>query len=126
MRFVSVIKNRLARALMLSLLGFVPTISYAEIDVNALGTHSPMAEQGGICASFSALMENQSLLNEDLGFLWQERRKFSGAVIRRAVELSGAPSPSGEDIDKLIGEYQEWVILNLTSQDEDKKSLSDY
>lgn len=126
MRFVSAIKNRLACAFVLSLFGFVPTVSYAEIDVNALGTHSPMAEQGGICASFSALMENQSLLNEDLGFLWQERRKFSGAVIRRAVELSGAPSPSGEDIDKLIGEYQEWVILNLTSQDEDKKSLSDY
>lgn len=126
MRFVLDIKKRLACALLLSLFGLSPSISYAEIDVNALGTHSPMAEQGGICASFSALMENQSLLNEDLGLLWQERRKFSGAVIRRAVELSGAPSPSGEAIDKLIGEYQEWVILNLISQDEDKKSLSDY
>ena len=126
MRFVSVIKRCLARSVFIGLLGLFTSTAYADIDINALGSHSPMAEQGGICASFSALMENQSLLNEDLGFLWQERRKFAGAVIRRAVELSGAPTPSGEDIDQLIGEYQEWVIINLTSQDEDKKSLSDY
>ena len=126
MRFVSVIKRCLARSVFIGLLGLFTSTAYADIDINALGSHSPMAEQGGICASFSALMENQSLLNEDLGFLWQERRKFAGAVIRRAVELSGAPSPSGEDIDQLIGEYQEWILLNLTSQNEDEKSLSDY
>ena len=53
-----------------------------------------MAEQGAICASFSALMEHQSLLNEDLGQLWTERRKFSGAIIRRAVELNGQDTPT--------------------------------
>ena len=76
-----------------------------------------MAEQGAICASFSALMENQSLINEDLGALWSERRKFSGAVIRRAVELSDMPTPSGAEIDLLINDYREWLILNLSSKD---------
>ena len=126
MRFVLAIKNRLAQLVIFGLIGLTSSMAFARIEVNSLGANSPMAEQGGICASFSALMENQSLLNEDLGLLWQERRKFSGAVIRRAVELSGAPTPSGEDIDLLIGEYQEWILLNLTSQNEDEKSLSDY
>ena len=126
MRFVLAIKNRLAQLVIFGLIGLTSSMAFARIEVNSLGANSPMAEQGGICASFSALMENQSLLNEDLGLLWQERRKFSGAVIRRAVELSGAPAPSGEDIDLLIGEYQEWILLNLTSQNEDEKSLSDY
>ena len=126
MRFVLAIKNRLAPLVIYGLIDLSSSMAFARIEVNSLGTHSPMAEQGGICASFSALMENQSLLNEDLGLLWQERRKFSGAVIRRAVELSGAPTPSGEDIDLLIGDYQEWILLNLTSQTEDEKSLSDY
>ena len=126
MRFVLAIKNRLAQLIIIGLIGLTSSMAFARIEVNSLGTHSPMAEQGGICASFSALMENQSLLNDDLGLLWQERRKFSGAVIRRAVELSGAPTPSGEDIDFLIGDYQEWILLNLTSQTEDEKSLSDY
>ena len=97
----------------------------AEIDIGALGGQSTMAEQGAICASFSALMENQSLINEDLGALWAERRKFSGAVIRRAVELSDLPTPSGKDIDLLINDYREWLILNLSSQDSNLTS-SDY
>ena len=126
MRFVLGIKKHFVQAMLIGLIGLSSSMTKAEINVSELGTHSPMAEQGGICASFSAIMENQSLLNEDLGLLWQERRKFSGAVIRRAVELSGAPSPSGDDIDRLITEYQEWILLNLTSQNEDEKSLSDY
>ena len=60
-------------------------------------------------ASFSALMENQVLINQNLGDLWSERRKFSGAVIRRAVELAGLESPSSEDIDLLINDYREWL-----------------
>ena len=97
----------------------------AEIDIGALGGQGTMAEQGAICASFSALMENQSLINEDLGALWAERRKFSGAVIRRAVELSDLPTPSGDDIDLLINDYREWLILNLSSQDSNLTS-NDY
>ena len=80
------------------------TPAHAEIDIASLGGQSTMAEQGAICASFAALMENQVLINQDLGDLWSERRKFSGAVIRRAVELSGQDSPDSEQIDRLIND----------------------
>lgn len=97
----------------------------AEISLESLGPQSAMAEQGAICASFSALMEHQSLLNEDLGQLWTERRKFSGAIIRRAVELNGQETPTGEAIDALITSYTDWMVLTLTTK-EDGASLSDY
>ena len=90
---------------------------HAEIDIASLGGQSTMAEQGAICASFAALMENQYLINQELGDLWSERRKFSGAVIRRAVELSGQTSPNSDQIDRLINDYREWLILNLSAQD---------
>lgn len=96
-----------------------------QIDIGALGAQSTMAEQGAICASFAALMENQLLINQNLGNLWSERRKFSGAVIRRAVELSNLPSPSSDSIDALINDYREWLILNLSSKDPNI-SLIDY
>ena len=126
-RYVLAIKRirRIHHALSGALLCFLSASATAEIDIGALGGQSTMAEQGAICASFSALMENQSLINEDLGALWAERRKFSGAVIRRAVELSDLPTPSGKDIDLLINDYREWLILNLSSQDSNLTS-SDY
>lgn len=99
--------------------------AHAEIDIASLGGQSTMAEQGAICASFAALMENQVLINQDLGDLWSERRKFSGAVIRRAVELSGQDSPDSEQIDRLINDYREWLILNLSTQ-EPTMSSNDY
>ena len=97
----------------------------AKIDIGALGAQSTMAEQGAICASFAALMENQILINQNLGNLWSERRKFSGAVIRRAVELSGLQTPTGDEIDVLINDYREWLLLNLSSQDTDS-NITDY
>ena len=97
----------------------------AKIDIGALGAQSTMAEQGAICASFAALMENQILINQNLGHLWSERRKFSGAVIRRAVELTGLESPTGNEIDSLINDYREWLLLNLSGQDSDN-DISDY
>lgn len=99
--------------------------AHAEIDIASLGGQSTMAEQGAICASFAALMENQYLINQDLGDLWSERRKFSGAVIRRAVELSGQLAPDSEQIDTLINDYREWLILNLSAQ-EPTMSRNDY
>ena len=121
MRFALVINNiqRLAKGAVISAAFFLWAImpAKAAIDIATLGNQSVMAEQGAICASFSALMENQSLINSDLGALWSERRKFSGAVIRRAVELSNLPAPSEGDIDLLINEYREWLILNLSAQE---------
>lgn len=100
-----------------------PMVARAQIDIGALGSQATMAEQGAICASFAALMENQTLINQDLGDLWSERRKFSGAVIRRAVELSNLPSPKSTDIDLLINDYREWLILNLSAKDSEATSL---
>ena len=124
MRFASVIKF-LKISTLLSLPFVSPASSMAEISLESLGPQSAMAEQGAICASFSALMEHQSLLNEDLGQLWTERRKFSGAIIRRAVELNGQDTPTGEAIDALITSYTDWMVLTLTTK-EDGASLSDY
>ena len=97
----------------------------AKIDIGALGGQSTMAEQGAICASFAALMENQILINQNLGNLWAERRKFSGAVVRRAVELAGKETPTGDEIDVLINDYREWLLLNLSNQDSDE-NIADY
>lgn len=97
----------------------------AKIDIGALGGQSTMAEQGAICASFAALMENQILINQNLGNLWSERRKFSGAVVRRAVELAGKETPTGDEIDVLINDYREWLLLNLSNQDSDE-NIADY
>ena len=118
MRFVSVIKsgqNKLFSACLAGLL-FVHTVQ-GEIIIEELGQQSAMAEQGSICASFATLMENQGLLNDDLGILWTERRKFAGAVVRRAVEMAGNAPPSADEIDAVINDYREWMLLNLTSGD---------
>ena len=40
----------------------------------------------------------ESVLNPDMGRLWQERRKFSGAVIHKAVMLEFNKEIAGEDI----------------------------
>ena len=133
MRFVLVIKQAryflpLTKLSILALTGSIAlsvTSVRSEIRIADLGGQSTMAEQGAICASFAALMENQYLINPDLGALWSERRKFSGAVIRRAVELSGGVTPESEDIDHLINEYHEWLLLNLTTQDT-AQDITDY
>ncbi|MGC6530735.1 MAG: hypothetical protein ACON4G_06915 [Candidatus Puniceispirillaceae bacterium] len=133
MRFVLAIKRAryftmLPKLSILALTSFIAlsvTSVRSEIRIADLGGQSTMAEQGAICASFAALMENQYLINPDLGALWSERRKFSGAVIRRAVELSGGATPASEDIDHLINEYHEWLLLNLTTQDT-AQGITDY
>lgn len=132
MRFALAIKRLTAvkssfLAALISLPCFLlsPLGAQAKIEIGSLGAQSTMAEQGAICASFAALMENQLLINEDLGNLWSERRKFSGAVIRRAVELSGNDSPNESAIDALINDYREWLILNLSAQDP-QMSSTDY
>jgi len=53
------------------------------LDIQQWKTYGPLAEQGAICASFAAIMESQDVITPDLGHLWTERRKFSGALIRK-------------------------------------------
>ena len=89
----------------------------ANIDLKTWKNYANLAEQGAICASFSTLMEAQSLLNPDMGRLWQERRKFSGAVIQKAVMLEFNKEIAAEDIEAFIAGYRDWVLAALMSSD---------
>lgn len=91
----------------------VPHEIKAELNLEKWKTYGQMAEQSAICASFSKLMEAQSVLNPDLGALWQERRKFAGAVIRKAVFLELNRDSSEDEINNLITSYRDWLLSSL-------------
>ena len=90
----------------------------ANIDLKSWKSYGNLAEQGAICASFASLMESQSVLNPDMGRLWQERRKFSGAVISKAVMLEFDKDIASEDIETFIAEYRDWVLAALMTSPE--------
>ena len=90
----------------------------ANIDLKSWKSYGNLAEQGAICASFASLMESQSVLNPDMGRLWQERRKFSGAVIGKAVMLEFDKDIASEDIETFIAEYRDWVLAALMTSPE--------
>ena len=104
---------RIISAALLLLGWFLPAKAQAELRLEAWKSYGQLAEQGAICASFSALMESQSVLNPDLGALWQERRKFSGAVIRKAVMLELQRDSTEQEINQLIASYRDWVLSSL-------------
>ena len=85
----------------------------AELELETWKVYGQLAEQSAICANFSKLMESQSILNPDLGALWQERRKFAGAVIRKAIFLELNRESSEAEIDNLIASYRDWVLSSL-------------
>ena len=91
----------------------LPHAAQAELQLEKWKTYGQMAEQSAICASFSKLMEAQSVLNQDLGALWQERRKFAGAVIRKSVFLELGRDGTEIEIDELIASYRDWVLSSL-------------
>jgi len=93
--------------------------AHAELRLAEWKNYAPLAEQGAICASFSALMETQSLLNPDIGTLWKERRKYAGAVIRKAAELELNRTADEAEINALVQSYGEWVLDSLMSTDAD-------
>lgn len=95
------------------LFGFLPAKAQAELRLETWNSYGQLAEQGAICASFSALMESQAVLNPDLGQLWQERRKFAGAVIRKAVMLELNRDSTEDEINTLIASYRDWVLSSL-------------
>ena len=101
-----------------------PYGAQAELQLETWKTYGLMAEQSAICASFSKLMEAQSILNLDLGDLWKERRKFAGAVIRKAVSMELNRDSSETEIDNLISSYSDWVLssLMINHDQESKKS----
>ncbi|MGB2302520.1 MAG: hypothetical protein ACPH9D_08225, partial [Candidatus Puniceispirillaceae bacterium] len=71
----------------------------AELRLESWKNYAYLAEQGAICASFSSLMEAQSVLNPDIGKLWKERRKYAGAVIRKAAEFELQRTPDSDEIN---------------------------
>ena len=96
-----------------SLFTVLPHGAQAELKLETWKVYGQMAEQSAICANFSKLMEAQSVLNTDLGALWQERRKFAGAVIRKAVFMELNRESSEAEIDNLIASYRDWVLSSL-------------
>lgn len=103
----------------------LPVNAQAELRLETWSSYGQLAEQGAICASFSALMESQSVLNPDLGTLWQERRKFAGAVIRKAVLLELKRDSTEDEINKLIASYRDWVLSSLMIDDGATNTLLD-
>ena len=89
----------------------------AELRLESWKNYAYLAEQGAICASFSSLMEAQSVLNPDIGKLWKERRKYAGAVIRKAAEIELQRTPDSDEINNLVSKYSDWVIESLMSKD---------
>ena len=118
-------KNRWLSLLFGLSVSFFGSASYAAIDLKSWKNYSNLAEQGAICASFAALMESQSLLNEDMGKLWQERRKFSGAVIGKAVMLEFEKDIASKDIEAFIAEYRDWVLSALMATDSSQPADTD-
>ena len=110
-------KNRWLTMFLVAGMSLCGVSARANIDLKTWKNYANMAEQGAICASFSTLMEAQSLLNPDMGRLWQERRKFSGAVIHKAVMLEFNKKIAAEDIEAFIAGYRDWVLAALMSSD---------
>ncbi len=106
-------------------LSFFGNASYAAIDLKSWKNYKNLAEQGAICASFANIMESQSLLNEDMGKLWQERRKFSGAVIGKAVMLEFGKGIASKELEAFIAEYRDWVLSALIANDNTQPADSD-
>ena len=97
----------------MSLFTVLPHGAQAELQLETWKVYGQLAEQSAICANFSKLMESQSILNPDLGALWQERRKFAGAVIRKAIFMELNRESSEAEIDNLIASYRDWVLSSL-------------
>ena len=104
-----------------SLFAVLPHGAQAELQLETWKVYGQMAEQSAICANISKLMESQSILNPDLGALWKERRKFAGAVIRKAIFMELNRESSEAEIDNLIASYRDWVLSSLII---DKKTKS--
>jgi len=120
-------KLKLKKTLIGLIFGLFTQNAVAEIQLNGWKQYASLAEQGAICASFAALMESQSLLNQDMGVLWQERRKFAGAVIGRAVMMELQRQASEQEIEDFIRGYRDWVLstLLLPEEEGEEKAPSD-
>lgn len=104
--------------ILLTLLFSAPSLAQAELRLGEWKNYGAMAEQGGVCAAFARIMELQGIIDTQTGKLWLERRKFAGAVVRQASVLEGLPAASAADIDGLVNRYAQWLLANLTSEND--------
>ena len=111
-------RTRIFFTLLSCIYAVLPNAAQAELRLEKWKNYGQMAEQSAICASFSKLMEAQAVLNPDLGALWKERRKFAGAIIRKAVFLELGRDSTEAEIDNLIATYRDWVLSSLMITDE--------
>ena len=110
-------RTRIFFTLLSCIYAVLPNAAQAELRLEKWKNYGQMAEQSAICASFSKLMEAQAVLNPDLGALWKERRKFAGAIIRKAVFLELGRDSTEAEIDNLIATYRDWVLSSLMITD---------
>ncbi len=97
----------------LAVITFGNSSASASMKLEDWKTYGYLAEQGAVCASFASLMESQSLLNADLGKLWEERRKYAIGLIRKATQLETGSAASLNDVELLISDYREWMLASL-------------
>ena len=93
-----------------------------QLSIGDWENYSQLAEQGAICAGFASLMETQDVISEDIGRLWIERRKYSGALIRNAGRLETGSSPNTKDINNTISIYRDWIFSTLVQSNENPNS----
>ena len=91
----------------------------AQLNISEWKNYGQLAEQGAVCAGFAAIMETQDVISQDIGQLWSERRKYSGALIRNAGRLETGNSPTASEIDQTISLYREWIFANLVQTEEE-------
>ena len=107
------------KSCILVLLLFLTLPAKAQINIAEWKNYGQLAEQGAVCAGFAAIMETQDVISQDIGRLWSERRKYSGALIRNAGRLETGTSPTASEIDHTISVYREWIFANLVQTEEE-------
>ena len=92
----------------------MPITAQATIQLETWQSYDGMVEQGAICAAFSRLMELQSLVDPQIGKLWQERHCYAGSVISKAASLENFEDLTAAGINGLVNRYAAWLMTNLT------------
>ena len=99
-----------------------------------LNEQSLIMEQSAICSAYARVMEYSGLLDKKQGELWQERRFFAGAILRKNMAVTTGEAPTDERIDEIIRQYSGWIIglftantTNLPSDDtQERDKLESY
>ena len=122
MRMVRVIK---LTAVMLTLALSPWRAAQADVTLTDWKTYAAMAEQGAVCGAFAHIMEMQSMVDEDLGQLWSERRNYAGSIVIRAAQLEGRTDVDADAVDTLLNRYSMWLLNNLASPEDNEILGSD-